>query len=208
MTRHIVLFGLVGLAACARDTRMEEQRPTEQARVPANLQVDQDFIQKAASGGMFEVESARLAMSRQATGDTTELAQTLIRDHSQANDKLKQLAQEKAIEMPEQMLPEHEQQLEQLRAAEGEQFSPMFQQVQAQAHKETIALFERCAQYCQDMDIREYASNTLPTLREHMREVEQMDATALRPEERVQREMERQGEMERLGEPQETPQPE
>jgi putative membrane protein len=188
MTRHFVLFGLMALAACATDTRSEE-RPTEQARLPEqqgrtpeNLEMDQQFIQQAASGGMFEVESARLALSRQAPAETTELAQHLIRDHSQANDKLRQIAEEKAVEVPQEMMPQHQQQLEQLSTAQGEQFASMFQQVQAQAHRDTIALFERCARYCQDMQIREFASSQLPTLRQHMEHIQEMQATARRPD--------------------------
>jgi putative membrane protein len=179
MTRQIALFGLMVTAACASDTRTEEPRTAQQ--VPANLQMDQDFMTRAASAGMFEVESSRLALSRPTGSDITELAQEIIRDHSQANDKLRQLADSKGVDLPEEMLPEHRTRLEQLQQAQGDQFDQTYEQVQLQAHREAIELFQRCAQYCQDNEVRDYAATTLPALQAHLRHTQEAQATARTP---------------------------
>jgi putative membrane protein len=181
MSRQIALFGLIGLAACAADTRTDRtDRPVEQARVPANLQIDHDFIMKAASGGTFEVESSRLALARQVPDEVTEVAQTLIRDHQQANEKLMNLADEKAVKVPQQMNPEHTRKLDTLRGMQGNQFVTMYNQIQKNAHQETIALFERCSKYCQDLDVRAFASQTLPTLRKHLQHIQGAQASLRR----------------------------
>ena len=180
MSKFVALFGLMALTACAGTTRTErtgEERAETPRQVPANLQMDQDFIQRAASGGMYEVESSRLALSQQTPGHVTEFAQTMIRDHSQANERLEQLADSKGVELPKEMMPAQMQMIEQLRSAQGDQFTQLYEQQQQQAHRDTIALFERCAQQCQDAEVRSYAATTLPTLRQHMRHVQQM-ATA------------------------------
>ena len=175
MTRKIALPSLLA-AACAGGGTKEHHGG--QAEVPANMQLDQEFITDAANGGKFEVESSRVALSKQSTDATTDLAQQLIRDHSQANDKLESLADSKGVDMPEQMSPDQTSKLEQLQAAQGEQFERMFETMQADAHREAIALFERCAKYCQDLDVRQFAADTLPTLQSHMQHVQQMQATA------------------------------
>jgi putative membrane protein len=184
MSKTIALFGLIALAGCSHEKRTVSTTPPvtttpapRTAQTPANLQVDRDFIEEAVSGGMFEVESGRLALSRTAPDEVTEMAQTIIRDHSQANQKLMEIAREKSVTVRDEMSSEHTSILDRLRNASEEDFPMMFHDVQMQAHQDTIALFERCAKYCQDLEVRQYAAETLPALRQHLQHIHGMQAT-------------------------------
>jgi putative membrane protein len=139
--------------------------------------MDEDFIKRAASAGKWEVESSRLALSQQSPGTVIELAQVIIRDHTQANQRLMELAESKAVEVPDEMMPEHMTMLGQLQQVQGEQFFRTYEQMQLQAHQEAIDLFQRCAQYCQDPQVREYAASTLPTLQAHLDHVQEAQAS-------------------------------
>ena len=81
--------------------------------------VDRDFVTKAASGAMFEVQSSRVAMEHGELGEMKPFADMMIRDHSQANEQLQDIARRKQIELPTQLLPEHQQLLEQVRTPQG-----------------------------------------------------------------------------------------
>ena len=192
MIRKIALFGLLAATACASNKSYDDQvygynhrgydhHGKEHAEnVPANLEMDREFIDKAASAGMFEVESSRLVLSRQAPDDATDFAQTMIRDHSEANERLKSIADSKNVPLPDQMSPEDMRKIARLRSLQGDQFTDVYEQLQLDAHREAVQLFDRCSKFCQDPEIREFAEQTLPTLRQHLQHVEGLEARAER----------------------------
>ncbi len=57
----------------------------------------QQFIRKAAMGGHMEVEMGQLAQQKGQSSEVKNLGSTLVRDHTQANQKLEQLASSKNI---------------------------------------------------------------------------------------------------------------
>jgi putative membrane protein len=126
-----------------------------------------EFVNQAASGGQFEVQTADL-MTQKATDDQMKpFAQQMRDEHARVNNELKEIAQRKNIPVPEQMLPKHQQMLDRLRNAEQDDQTRMYHDQQVQAHDETIALFERAARELTDPDLKAFAERTLPTLREH-----------------------------------------
>jgi len=58
---------------------------------------NQQFIQKAAMGGHMEVEMGQLAQQKGQSSEVKNLGSTLVRDHTQANQKLEQIASSKNI---------------------------------------------------------------------------------------------------------------
>ena len=61
---------------------------------------DHKFLMDAAQGGMLEVEAARLATERASSADVKNFAQTLLRDHQAANEKLQRIAADKGVTLP------------------------------------------------------------------------------------------------------------
>src|SRR6187549_3006326 len=61
---------------------------------------DRSFVDEAASGGLAEVQDAQLAQQKAASNDVKQFAATMIADHTQANDELKQIAQSKGVTPP------------------------------------------------------------------------------------------------------------
>jgi len=57
----------------------------------------QQFIQKAAMGGQMEVQMGQLAEQKAQSQEVKNLGATLVRDHTQANQRLEQLASTKNI---------------------------------------------------------------------------------------------------------------
>src|SRR5688572_26584998 len=57
--------------------------------VPA---ADKDFMLSAASGGVAEVEMARIALEKSESRAVKDHAQMMINDHTKANDELRRIA--------------------------------------------------------------------------------------------------------------------
>lgn len=60
----------------------------------------EEFAKTAANSGMKEVSLAKMAKERADETNVKSFAQRIERDHSQANQKLKQIAQSKGIQLP------------------------------------------------------------------------------------------------------------
>lgn len=126
------------------------------------------FVEQAASSGMFEVESAQLITDTDARQEVADFAQTLIDDHQTANDRLKEIAQNAGITVPERMSPEHQQKLERLRGLDAQQLEQQFVDVQVQAHQQAVDLFRRASEQLQKAELKTFAKETLPKLESHL----------------------------------------
>lgn len=134
----------------------------------------QEFVNNAASGGLFEVQSSELALERSQTPAVKEFAQMMIDDHTKANEELKTLAESKGLTVPTEIAGPPAQHMAAVQAAEGEAFDATYMQHQAQAHAETIALFQAQAEGGEDPDLRAWAEKTLPTLNTHAEHAKSM----------------------------------
>ena len=61
---------------------------------------DRQFMDKAAQGGMAEVELGQLAQQNAQSPDVKAFGKRMVDDHSKANDQLKQLASQKGVSLP------------------------------------------------------------------------------------------------------------
>ncbi len=136
---------------------------------------DREFVTKAAQGGMFEVESSRLALRKNISEQHREFAQMMVDDHEDANDRLAELVRRKGGTLPGGMSRDHERELEELRKLDGPEFEKRYVQAQARAHDEAIETFEDGAQSLHDGDLKRFANETLPKLREHRRHLDEQE---------------------------------
>lgn len=128
----------------------------------------QEFVDRAASSDLFEIRSAELAMQKtDATPETREVAEVLAREHSESSERFQQIARENNLRVPQQMLPRHRELYQELEGLEGEQFNQRFREIQILAHQEAIELYESAARDVQVPELRQFAQQTLPNLREH-----------------------------------------
>ena len=134
-----------------------------------------DFIETASSSGVAEIQSAQLALEKATSPQIKDYAQQMIDEHGSANAKLKALADKKGLEVESEpgMISQARAQI--LKMHDGASFDEAYLDNQVEAHQKTISLFERAAQ-SDDADIRSYAEETLPALKQHLSEVRDMQA--------------------------------
>ena len=134
---------------------------------------DKKFIEKAAAGGMLEVEWGKMAESKAQNAEVKTYASTLVKDHSAANDELKALAQSKGVAIPT-ALPKHEQgELDKL--AKAKNFDKEFMEENVEDHKKDVKEFEKASKSAKDPDVKAFAAKTLPTLKNHLQQAESLE---------------------------------
>lgn len=150
--------------ATATTATMPAAGTTTMAAMPAPA--PQEFVTKAASGGMFEVESSKLALQHSQSKAVKDFAQMMIDDHTKANDELKTLAGAQGLTVPAKMMGGPADHMKAVEDAKGNAFDPTYIQHQKVAHAETIQLFEAEAAG-KDAELAAFARKTLPVLKMH-----------------------------------------
>jgi putative membrane protein len=128
---------------------------------------DRVFANAAAEAGMEEVATGKLAEYDAAHAQVRQFATRMVADH--ANDKLRQIAGRDGITLPAQMDADAQHHMGRLETARGKDFDALYMQHQASDHRQVIDEFQKEADHGRNPDLRRFAADTLPTLREHLR---------------------------------------
>ena len=129
---------------------------------------DSSFITKAAQGGMAEVELGNLAKEKASNAKVKEFAQRMVDDHTKANDQLKSVAANKGITLPTSLDSKDEATKTRLSSLNGEAFDHAYMEDMVRDHKTDVSEFKREADRGADTDVKGFASQTLPTLQQHL----------------------------------------
>jgi putative membrane protein len=130
---------------------------------------DRRFIEKAAVGGMAEVELGKLAQTNGASDQVKQFGARMSDDHAKANDELKQIASAKGVDVPAVLDSKTQATVDKMKKLTGAAFDKAYMADMLADHKEDIALFQTESLSGQDADVKAFAGKTLPTLREHLR---------------------------------------
>lgn len=138
---------------------------------------DKKFVRDAAQGGMAEVELGKMATEKASNPEVKKFGQRMVDDHSKANDQLKQVASSQGITLPEKLSAKDEMTKEHLSKLSGEQFDKAYMSDMVKDHTQDVAEFQRESNSGADPDVKNFAAQTLPTLRDHLREAKQIAPT-------------------------------
>ena len=135
----------------------------------SNASVQDNFWSNAAQGGMAEVELAKLALQKSQNADVKKFAQTMITDHTKANDELKALAAKKNITLPTD-IGGYKSTMDDLSKLSGAEFDKEYVEAMVDDHEEDVDLFEDKSNNS-DADLKAFATKTLPTLKKHLEDI-------------------------------------
>jgi putative membrane protein len=143
---------------------------------PAAAPSAQDFVNKVAISDMFEIQSSQLALSKQPDTDTKPFAEKMVQDHQKTSAELKSMVDGGKVKatLPTALDSEHQKLLDDLKAKNGKEFDQTYDQVQVKAHRDAVALFEAYGKSGDNADLKNWASQTLPHLKEHLSMAEKL----------------------------------
>lgn len=179
MNKHVIALAVaaaLGVTGAAyAQTTATDQRPAKASA--QNDKVDRDtrqFFEEAAQGGMAEVELGKLASDKTSHADVKKFAEMMVQDHTKANQQLMQLANKHGVTPPTELEGKHKKAQERLSGLSGDGFDKSYMDQMVKDHKETIDLFEKQAKRGKAADVKQFAEQTLPTLREHLKEAQRI----------------------------------
>jgi len=135
---------------------------------------DTAFVEKAARGGLAEVELGQLAVQKASSQEVKEFAQRMVDDHTKANEQLKQVAAQEHIDLPQQPNAKDKATKARLEKLSGERFDKAYMNDMVKDHQKDVAEFERESKTTKDPAVKSFAEQTLPTLRDHLKEAQKI----------------------------------
>jgi len=134
---------------------------------------DSTWAQKAAQGGMAEVKLGQLASSRGSSQLVKDFAQTMVDDHSKANDELKEIASRKGITLPSDLSAKDQTAYDGLSKLSGAEFDKAYIADMVRDHRAGVQEFRHESTNGTDPDLKAFASKTLPVIEHHLSMAEQ-----------------------------------
>lgn len=152
-----------------------ETASTEMGEVNQDkMDFDSEFMTKAASGGMLEVELGKVVATRAMTPEAKQVANHMVTDHTKANDELKSLAVKKGITLPATLGSDARDTYDDVVDEKGLDLDKKYMKEMEEDHQDDVKLFTEASVRASDPDIKAFAAKTLPVLKEHLAMITQM----------------------------------
>jgi putative membrane protein len=135
---------------------------------------DGKFAAEAASGGMAEVKLGQLAEQKGSSASVKAFGQKMVTDHTKAGEELKKVAQEEGMTLPDGISKADQMTYDRLAKLNGAQFDAAYAQAMLKDHQADVAAFEKQASSGSNAALKQFASRTLPTLKEHLKMAEEL----------------------------------
>ena len=153
-----------------RQTMGEHQQELDEDITP------EDFVERASELGFAEIETANIALENSESEDVRQFAKKMIEDHKTANKELSRLASQAGLETANEADLMNKAKGMVLKMRDGVSFDQAYANNQVMAHEMTIQLFKSAATYVDNRELQQFASKTLPKLKQHLEEAKKLQA--------------------------------
>jgi len=146
-------------------------KPADTTSIANNYAPDKEslnFVTKAASGGMLEVQLGQLAQQKAKSQRVKDFGSMMVTDHSKANNELKSLASSQNITVSSAMLPDHQKHYDMMSKMSGADFDKHYIDMMLDDHKADINEYRKAANRSGNDVFKSFAGKTLPTLQKHL----------------------------------------
>ena len=138
----------------------------------------QQMLQRLHMSNLHEIEMAKMA-EQNGSDKIKSYAQTLERDHQDADQQIKALAQKKNVTLTDTVKnPEMQQKMDQAKqhfsSMKGQQFDRAFANRMSMEHKRVISMAQTWRQDCKDQDVCNLIDTLMPKLQQHAQMADQL----------------------------------
>jgi putative membrane protein len=135
---------------------------------------DAQFAKNAAQGGMAEVKMGQLAQEKGTADSVKKFGQRMVEDHTKACDELKSAAAKENISLPMDLAAKEQATYDSLSKLSGAAFDRAYARYMVKDHEEDVTEFSKEATSGKNESIKDFATQTLPTLKDHLKEAREM----------------------------------
>jgi predicted outer membrane protein len=148
---------------------------------------DSSFVSQAALANMAEIQLGHLAVKKAENADVKKFAQMMIEDHVKAQQDLADAASGAGIQWPKQLDDKHKQIHQRLSSLSADRFDREYMKTMIDGHRTVEAMLAARVdvggarpsagsktEEALTANVNKWATKTLPSVRAHLREAEQV----------------------------------
>jgi putative membrane protein len=166
------IFASLGLAILLAAGRACFAAESEETKATSS---EKAFIMKAANGGMTEVEMGKLAAEKGGSDAVKDFGNRMVKDHSKANDQLKDVAAKIGVAVPGKVNAKHQAMIDKMSAMSGPAFDKAYVKEMVNDHKKTIAELETAGKEVKNADLKKFIDDTVPVIKDHLDMIQKFD---------------------------------
>ncbi len=166
-----LLMGLVGSASMTRAD--DKAKPADKDKSEKAFD-DAEFVKKAASGGMLEVELGKLAAEKGTMPEVKKFGAMMVKDHTKANEELMKVAKANKMAVPEKMMEKDMKMVAKFKKLKGAEFDKAYVMDMVEDHEMDVKEFMMASKEAKNAELSDFATKTLPTLKEHLKMVKDL----------------------------------
>jgi putative membrane protein len=159
------IAALVGSAVFAQDPRVGTSLSGQ----------DRMFFQDAAKANQDEIDVGKLAQQKSSNSQVKSYGETLVSDHTKAQKELENLSAKKGASIEPYQGATARAEYQRLEGMSGANFDRSFVSQMVQDHEKAISMFEQALKNTQDPEVRNFINSTLPVLRKHLTEAQDLE---------------------------------
>jgi putative membrane protein len=135
---------------------------------------DKLFIAHAIDDGVNEVKFGQLAERLASNEKVKEFARKVVADHKKANKRLLELARAQKLAVVTDMKKDALAVYKSMSKLSKDEFDRAYMKRMVEDHKKAVSLFEDKSKNATDAEVKKFATDTLPTLREHLKTAQEI----------------------------------
>jgi len=180
VTAALIVTALVAWACNSNETKdsvekadstnksnMDSSGAGNKATVTADAETS-EFLVRAADAGMAEVQIGQTAQSKAVNARVKAFAAMMVHDHSAANDKVKTIASQRNVTLPDSISSDHKKAMKDLEKKSGRDFDKAYMDAMVKGHEKVVDMFEKSGDKVNDTEVKTFINNTLPTIKAHL----------------------------------------
>jgi putative membrane protein len=140
----------------------------------APLPLDNNFLIKVAPCEHAQIEIDKLADKRAASPKVKEFAAQMVQDHQKCYDKLAETIKNHKIAVVSGFEKDKQADIDRLGKLQGAEFDREFLAYVIKHHQDGIAMFESQVKNGKNAELRTFADEALPKLREHLKHAQEL----------------------------------
>jgi putative membrane protein len=135
---------------------------------------DQQFVDEAARGGMFEVELGRIAEKNGTSSGVKQFGEQMVTDHTRLNNELGAAAKKDGLQVPTELSSKQSAEIRSLSKLSGKEFDSKYAQVMVKDHSEDLAAFQKAESSTEKPGLKKAIAGAIPVIQHHLEMAKQL----------------------------------
>jgi len=135
---------------------------------------DEQFAEKAAQINLTEIALGSHAATKAKRADIQQFGKQLNEDHTKANHQLQMIMKKRGMSFPSKLDAKHQAKVDKPVATQAQEFDREYLKEMREGHRVALLLYQHESQSGKVDELKAYATQNLPTVRQHQQKAEQL----------------------------------